>query len=254
MARWALFPAFALTVWPALAQPFQGQVGTPDQALLGEDWYLLTPSEMPAIPIEGVTVSVIDCEENCPAPVKTDAAGWFSIPWLGRDEAHLRFEPPACPDNEPSCEPLESREEVLPNGGRTVIGAKWPAGIEDTMLRYMPLVTGTIYIKWKGQIPGLSLNACGSASTWVVIIKESCRSEALKEHDTFAHELMHVYERRLRRACWHQTMEIDGWILQAELATRTYEADRRYFEKRTAWSCRNVISTTGATTGKGEKA
>lgn len=228
MARWALFPAFALTVWPALAQSFQGQVGTPDQALLGEDWYLLTPSEMPAIPLEGVTVSVLDCEENCPAPVRTDAAGWFSFPQLVAESAHLHFEPPACPGNDPECEPLEPREEVLENGGRTVLGAKWPAGVEDTLLRYMPLISGAVYIKWKGEFTGQVAGACGSAGTWAIRINEKCRADAFDEYRTFVHEIVHTYEYRLRLACWYQSQEIrdiDGWILKEDWLN-ALEADR----------------------------
>lgn len=224
MARWAPFLTFVLAAWPATAQPFQGQVGTPDQALLGEDWYLLTPSEMPSIPLEGVTVSVLDCEENCPAPVRTDAAGGFSFPQLVAESAHLHFEPPACPGNDPECEPLEPREEVLENGGRTVLGAKWPAGVEDTVLRYMPLIAGAVYIKWRGEIPG-ALGTCARAGTWAIPINEECRSEAFNEYQIFVHEIVHLYERRLRRVCWYQAMEIDGWILR-ESWLRALEADR----------------------------
>ena len=230
MARWTGLLAFLLAAWPAAAQPFQGQVGTPDQSMLGEDWYLLTPTEMPSTPLEGVTVSVLDCEEHCPDPALTDAAGWFTFPDLGMESALLHFEPPACAENDIECEPLEPREDVLEHGDRSVLGAKWPAGVEDTILRYLPSVAGTVYIKWIGQIPGLRPSVCGSASSWVVISNESCRDDALDEHDTFVHELMHTYEFRLRRACWHQTMEIDGWILQEDWL-RAYEADRIFLEE-----------------------
>ena len=230
MARWTRFLVFALIGWPAAGQPFEGQIGRLDEALLGDDWYRLTPSEMPSIPLEGVTVSVFDCEEHCPDPAVSDAAGWFTFPDLAAETARLHFEPPVCPGDDPECEPLEPREEVLPNGGRTVLGAKWPAGIEDTILRYMPLIAGTIYIKWEGQIPGRSLNACGSASTWMVIINERCRTDTLDEYDTFSHELMHVYERRLRRACWYGHQDINGYVLE-ESWLRAYEADRVFREE-----------------------
>ena len=192
--------------------------------MLDEDWYLLTPSEMPSTPLEGVTVSVLDCEENCPAPVRTDAAGWFTILGLGRDSARIHFEPPDCPDNDPECEPLEPREEVLENGGRTVLGAKWPTGVEDTVLRYMPLIAGAVYIKWRGEIPG-ALGTCARAGTWAIPINEECRSDAFNEYQIFVHEIVHLYERRLRRVCWYQAMEIDGWVLR-ESWLRAMEADR----------------------------
>ena len=224
MRRFAQCWAVLLLAAPAAAQPFHGQLGTPDQSLLDEDWYLLSPTEIPAIPLEGATVSVLDCEENCPAPVRTDASGWFTIPGLGRESARLHFEPPDCPSKDPECEPLEPREEVLENGGRTVLGAKWPVGVEDTVLRYMPLIAGAVYIKWRGEIPG-ALGTCARAGTWAIPINEECRSDAFDEYQTFVHEIVHLYERRLRRACWHQTMEIDGWILR-EHWQRAMEADR----------------------------
>ncbi len=230
MARRALLLAFTLAAWPLSAQPFQGQVGTPDQALLGDDWNLLRLSEMPLIPIEGVTVSVLDCGEACPDPVTTDASGWFSFPDIEVESALLRFDPPACLEDDPECEPLEPREEEFMNGSRTVLGAKWPAGVEDTVLRYMPLVAGTVYIKWEGEIPGLP-GACGSASSWVVIINEKCWSEEFSEHRTFVHEIVHTYEFRLRRTCRRQRPDVNGWVLQEDWMG-AYEADRRLLEEQ----------------------
>ena len=232
MARWALAGAVLLCVLPSSAQPtgaFSGQLGTLDSSLLGEDWYRLRPSDMPAVPLEGATVSVLDCEEDCPDPVLTDAAGWFTIPDLGRDSARLHFEPPACADDEPECETLEPREEEFVNGSRTVLGAKWPSGVEDTVLRYMPSVAGAIYVKWKGEIPGLS-GACGSASSWIVISTVHCRSDAFNEHQTFVHEITHLYEMRLRNACGLQRHDVGGWILQEDWL-RAVEADRIYREE-----------------------
>ena len=159
MARFARFWVVLLAFAAALAQAppadFQGQVGRLDELLLGEDWWQLSPAEMPSIPLAGVTVHVLDCGGDCPAPVQTDAAGWFTFPGLGMDSALLSFTPPPCAEDDSECEPLEPRQEVLANGARTVLGAKWPAGIEDTMLRYMPLTAAAIYIKREGEIPGL---------------------------------------------------------------------------------------------------
>ncbi len=228
MDRWLRFWA-VLLLTPASAQTssdFEGYLGRLDTAQLGEDWHLHTPATMPSLPLEGATVSVLDCEEDCPDPVQTDATGWFTIPGLGRDAAWLRFEPPACSENDSECEPLEPREEVLANGGRTVLGAKWPAGIEDTILRYMPLVANTIYIRREGEIPG-SPGASGAAGQWAVWVNGRWGWDYFREYRTFLHEMTHVYEYQLRLACWHDNQEIDGWILQEDWL-RAYEADRRF--------------------------
>lgn len=230
MARWTGLLALLLAAWPAAAQPFEGYVGRLDAAQLGEDWHLLTPSEMPSIPLEGATLSVLDCEENCPDPAVTDAAGWFTFPDMGKESALLHFEPPACAEDDTECEPLEPREEVLTNGGRTVLGAKWPAGIEDTILRYMPLVANTIYIRREGEIPGRP-GAGGTAGQWAVWLNGRHGWEAFREYGTFVHELMHVYEFQLRLACWHDNQEIDGFVLQEDWQ-RAYEEDRRMLEEQ----------------------
>ena len=232
MARFARFWVVLLAAAPALAQAppadFQGQVGRLDELLLGEDWYTLSPAEMPSIPLAGVTVRVLECEEDCPAPVQTDAAGWFTFTGLGMDSALLSFTPPPCAEDDSECEPLEPRQEVLANGARTVLGAKWPAGIEDTMLRYMPLVAAAIYIKREGEIPGKN-NTAGSASQWAVWVNGALGWGEFSERSTFLHELMHHYEFRLRLACWYENQDIDGFILH-ESWLRAYESDRLHRE------------------------
>ena len=232
MPRWTRYLAFLLAAGPVAAQEFQGYVGRLDEAQLGEDWGRLTPAEMPSLPLEGATVSVLDCEENCPDPVLTDAAGWFTFPELGMESAPLHFEPPTCAEADPQCEPLESREEVLANGDRTVLGAKWPAGVEDTILRYLPLVANTIYIKREGEIPGLP-GAGGAAGGrgWAVWVNGRHGWEAFREYGTFVHELMHTYEFRLRRACRRDNREIDGWILEEDWM-RAYDEDRRLLDEQ----------------------
>lgn len=235
MPSWTGYLAFLLAGVTASAQPFQGQLGRLDAAQLGEGWGRLTPAEMPSLPLEGATVTLLDCEEHCPDPAITDAAGWFSIPDLGMDSARLHFEPPACAEQDTECEPLEPREEVLANGGRTVLGAKWPDGVEDTILRYLPLVANTIYIKREGEIPGLpGAGGAASGSGWSVWVNGRHGWETFREYGTFVHELMHVYEFRLRIACWYQSQEIrdiDGFVLQEDWM-RSYEADRRMLEEQ----------------------
>ena len=231
MARLARFWVLLLAVAPALAQAppadFQGQVGRLDELLLGDDWWQLSPAEMPSIPLAGVAVHVLDCGDDCPAPVQTDAAGWFTFPGLGMDSALLSFTPRSCAEDAWECEPLESRQEVLANGARTVLGAKWPAGIEDTMLRYMPLVAGAIYIKREGEIPGLQ--GAGAASQWAVWVNGANGWDEFSERNTFLHELMHHYEFRLRLACWHENQDVNGFILD-ESWLRAYEADLLFLE------------------------
>lgn len=233
MTRWALAGAALLCALPSSAQPngaFAGQLGALDESMLGENWWRLTPSEMPAIPLEGATVSVLDCEEDCPQTVLTDAAGWFEFPSYAAARARLRIEPPACAQGDTMCQPLEPREETLANGGRTVLGAKWPVGVEDTILRYLPSIAGAIYIKREGEIPGLP-GACGSASyRGTIIINDYCWSDRFNEYRTFVHEAVHLYEIRLGMACRSQNPDVDGWILQ-ENWLRAYEADRVYREE-----------------------
>ena len=88
-ARILLFLQLASTVLPAL--DFDGQVGRLDEAQLGMDWWRLGPGEFPILPLEGVRVSVLDCGEDCPDPVRTDPAGWFRFPDLA-SPARLRFD------------------------------------------------------------------------------------------------------------------------------------------------------------------
>ena len=232
MPHWPRFCAALLLAAPALAQPsldFQGYAGRLDAVQLGEGWGRLTPATMPSLPLAGAMVTVLDCGEDCPPPVKTDAAGWFTIPGLGMESALLRFEPPACAEADLECEPLEPRQEVLENGARTVLGAKWPAGIEDTILRYMPSVAAAIYIKREGEIPGLP-GATGAAARWAVWLNGRHGWHPYLTTRTFLHELMHLYEFQLRLACWHRTMDIDGWVLQEDWLN-AYEADRRFMEE-----------------------
>ena len=93
------------------------------------------------MPVEEVWVSVLDCEPDCPYSVRADPDGRFRFSDLA-SPARLRFDPLECPDNDWECEPLEPREVERASGARTALGAKWPTGIEDTMLRYMPSVAG----------------------------------------------------------------------------------------------------------------
>ena len=234
MSQFARFWVVLLAVASALAQvppsDFQGQVGRLDELLLGDDWWQLSPAEMPSIPLAGVAVHVLDCGDDCPAPVQTDAAGWFTFPGLGMDSALLSFTPPPCADDDSECEPLEPRQEVLANGARTVLGAKWPVGIEDTMLRYMPLVAAAIYIKRGGKIPIPSAEpAAGAASQWAVWVNGRKGWDEFSERTTFLHELMHHYELRLRLACWQENQDIDGFILHGSWL-RAYEADLLFLE------------------------
>jgi hypothetical protein len=233
MSRWVLVGTVLLCGLPSSAQQngtFSGQLGALDPSMLGEGWSGLRPSEMPAVPLEGATVSIVDCEEDCPQPVMTDAAGWFTIPDIEEETLRLHFEPPICADDAPECEPLEPREETLSKGGRTVLGAKWPAGVEDTVLRYMPSIAGAIYIKREGGIPGIP-GACGSVSSrGTIIINDHCWSDPFNEYRTFVHEAVHLYEIRLGMACRSQTPDVDGWVLQEDWL-RAYDADRIYREE-----------------------
>ena len=98
-----------LATAPLRADDCTGQVGPIDEALLGLDWYRLRPGEYPILPLEGITVSVLDCGEDCPDPVRTDPAGRFRFPDTA-SPVRLRFDPPECAGSDPECEPLEPRE------------------------------------------------------------------------------------------------------------------------------------------------
>ena len=212
-----------LVVAPLRADDFTGQVGPIDEAQLGMDWYLLGPGDFPILPLEGVTVSVLDCGEDCPNPVRTDPDGRFRFPDTA-SPARLRFDPPECGASDPECEPLEPLELEGASGARTALGAKWPAGVEDTMLRYMPSVAGVLYIKREGEIP-TNPGASGAAGTDVVWVNGRHGWEPFREVGTFIHELMHAYERRLRNACWYENQDVDGYVLH-ENWLRAYAADR----------------------------
>ena len=217
-----------LAAAPLSAQEFAGQVGRIDEALLGLDWYLLRAGEFPILPVEGVRVSVIDCGRDCPDPVRTDPAGRFRFPDLA-SPARLRFDHPECDAADSECEPLEPREVERASGARTALGAKWPAGIEDTMLRYMPSVAGVLYIKREGEIPGVTVNTAGSASPEAVWMNGRQGWHPFLEYYAFNHELMHVYEFRLRLACWYENQEVNGFVLH-ENWLRAYDADRALIE------------------------
>ncbi len=212
-----------LVVAPLRADDFTGQVGSIDAAQLGLDWYLLGPGEFPILPLEGVTVSVLECGEDCPDPVRTDPDGRFRFPDTA-SPARLRFDPPECAENDPECEPLEPREVERESGARTALGAKWPAGIVDIMLRYMPSVAGALYVKREGEIP-TNPGASGSASLEAVWVTGRHGWKPFLEYGTFIHELMHVYDLRLRNACWYENQDVDGYVLH-ENWLRAYDADR----------------------------
>ena len=204
-------------------QEFSGQVGRIDEAQLGMGWSRIGPGEFPILPVEGVRVSVIDCGRDCPDPVRTDPAGRFRFPDLA-SPARLRFDPHECDATDSECEPLEPREVERASGARTALGAKWPAGIEDTMLRYMPSVAGALYVKREGDIPGKTGSA-GSASSEIVWVTGRHGWHPYLEHRTFLHEIMHLFEFRLRLNCWHENQEVNGFVLH-ENWLRAYDADR----------------------------
>ena len=229
MSRFAwILLLLQLAATPLSAQEFTGQAGRIDEALLGLDWYLLGAGEFPILPVEEVWVSVLDCEPDCPYPVRADPAGRFRFPDLA-SPARLRFDPLECPDNDWECEPLEPREVERASGARTALGAKWPPGIEDAMLRYMPSVAGALYIKRAGEIPGLP-GAAGSASREAVWVNGIKGWHPFLEYGTFVHELMHLFEYRLRVACWHENQDVDGWVLH-ENWLRAYDDDRDRMER-----------------------
>ncbi|MDE0166736.1 MAG: hypothetical protein OXL36_16695 [Bryobacterales bacterium] len=229
MTRLALIlPLMQLAAASLLAQEFSGQVGRIDEELLDENWYKLGPGEFPIIPLQGVRVKVIDCQPDCPIPVHTDSAGWFSIPDLP-SPARLQLEAKDCPVNDFECEPLEPREVEVESGARTALGAKWPDGISDTMLRYMPLVAGALYVTRSGEIP-LVPGAAGSASRMIVWSNGRNSGHPYGEKQTFLHELMHLYERRVRQACWYENQEVNGLVLHESWLV-AYDADRALLQE-----------------------
>ena len=217
-----------LTAAPLSAQEFAGQVGRIDEALLGLDWWKLRPGEFPILPFAGVRVSVLDCGTDCPDPVLSDPAGRFLFADLA-SPARLRFDPPECPVNDFECEPLQPRVVERQSGARIELGAKWPDLVVDLMQRYLPSVADAVYIKSEGEIPGVP-GAVGSASEEVVWINGRDGWELNDELDTFMHELMHVFEFRLRLACWLDNQDVDGFVLQ-ESWLQVYDADRERMER-----------------------
>ena len=229
MSRFAwILLLLQLAAAPLSAQEFTGQVGRIDEALLGLDWYLLRAGEFPILPLEGVRVSVLDCGPDCPDPVRSDPAGNFRFVDIA-SPARLRFDPPECAADDPECEPLEPREVERASGARTALGAKWPEAIADIMLRYMPSVAGAIYVKREGEIPGLP-GAAGSASAEIVWVTGRHGWHPFMEYGTFIHELMHLFELRLRLNCWHENQDVDGFVLH-ENWLRAYDADRDRMER-----------------------
>ena len=229
MPRFACFLILLqLAATPLTAQEFTGQVGRIDEAQLGMDWYRLRQGEFPILPVEGVRVSVIDCEAGCPDPVLSDPAGGFRFAVLA-SPARLRFDPPECGDDDPECEPLQPREVERQTGARTALGAKWPDLVVDLMQRFMPSVADAIYVKREGDIPNAP-GASGSASDEVVWVSGRYGWRQSSELSTFIHELMHVFELRLRNACLRENRDIDGWVLQ-ESWLRAYDEDRARMER-----------------------
>ena len=213
---------------PLAAQEFRGQVGRIDEAQLGLDWWRLRQGEFPILPVEGVRVSAIDCEAACPDPVLSGPAGGFRFADLA-SPARLRFDPPECEADDHECEPLQPREVERQTGARTALGAKWPDLVVDVMQRFMPSVADAIYVKREGDIPNAP-GASGSASNHVVWVSGRHGWEPIRELGTFIHELMHVFELRLRNACLRENRDIDGWVLQ-ESWLQAYDADRERMER-----------------------
>ena len=229
MSRFAsILLLLLLAAAPLLAQEFSGQVGRLDEALLGLDWWKLRQGEFPILPVEGVRVSVLDCEPDCPDPVPSDPAGGFRFADLA-SPAKLRFDPPECPINDFECEPLQPREVERQSGERTALGAKWPDLVVDVMQRFMPSVADALYVKREGEIPSAP-GAAGAASDEVVWVTGRHGWEPFQEFTTFVHELMHVFELKLRLACLRENRDIDGWVLQ-ESWLEAYDADRARLER-----------------------
>ncbi len=210
------------------ALEFSGQVGRIDEAQLGLDWHLIEQGEFPILPVEGVRVSVIDCEPDCPDPVLSDPAGGFRFADLG-SPARLRFDPPECAEDDRECEPLQPREVERQTGARTALGAKWPDQVVDVMQRFMPSVADTLYVKREGEIPGLG-GVGGAAGKEVVWLTGRHGWKTFLEVGTFMHELMHVFEQRLRIACWLENRDVDGWVLH-ESWLEVYDTDRARIER-----------------------
>ena len=228
MSRFAWIPLLLqLAVAPLSAQEFSGQVGRIHEDQLGLDWWRLRQGEFPILPVEGVRVSVLDCEPACPDPVLSDPAGGFRFTDLA-SPARMRFDPPEC-DDDTECEPLQPREVERQSGARTALGAKWPDLVVDVMQRFMPTVADAIYVKREGEIPGLP-GAAGAANDEVVWINGRHGWDLFGELGTFIHELIHVFENRLRRACWRENRDVDGWVLQ-ESWLQAYDADRARMER-----------------------
>ncbi len=229
MHRFASFLLFLLlTAAPLAAQEFAGQVGRIEEALLSFDWWKLRPGEFPILPVAGVRVSVLDCGTDCPDPVLSDPTGRFRFFELA-SPARLRFDPPECPVNDFECEPLQPRVVERQDGARTALGAKWPDLVVDLMQRFMPSVADALYVKREGEIPN-SPGASGSANIEVVWINGRHGWRPSRELNIFLHELMHVFELRLRRSCRQEKQDVQGLVLQ-ESWLQAYDADRARLER-----------------------
>ncbi|MCY4588752.1 MAG: hypothetical protein OXB98_22235, partial [Bryobacterales bacterium] len=93
----------------------------------------------------------------------------------------------------------------------------------------MPSVADALYVKREGEIPN-SPGAGGAANDEVVWLTGRHGWEPFLEFSTFIHELMHVFENRLRRTCWRENQDVDGWVLQ-ENWMQAYDADRARMER-----------------------
>ena len=213
---------------PLPGQEFTGQVGRIDEAQLGVDWYRLRQGEFPILPVEGVHVNVLDCQADCPDPVLSDPAGHFRFADLA-SPARLRFDAPECAADDSECEPLQPRKVERQSGARTALGAMWPDLVVDVMHRFMPSVADALYVKREGEIPGLP-GAAGAANDEVVWVTGRHGWAPFQEFSTFTHELTHVFELRLRRACLRENRDVDGYVLQ-ESWLQAYDADRARMER-----------------------
>ena len=224
----AILMGLQVAAAPLLSQEFSGQVGRIDEAMLGEDWWRIQQGQFPILPVEGVRVSVLDCEPDCPDPVVSDPAGYFRFAELS-SPAWLRFDPAECEGDGSDCEPLQPREVERQSGARTALGHKWPDLVVDLMQRFMPSVEDALYVKREGEIPYVE-GAAGAASLNVVWINGRHGWETRRELTTFIHELTHVFEQRLRIACLAENRDVNGYVLQ-DSWLQVYDADRERLER-----------------------
>ena len=173
-------------------------------------------------------MKALACEDACPDPVLSDPAGHFRFAGLA-SLARQRFEAPECAADHFECEPLQPREVERRSGARTALGAKRPDLVVDVMQRFMPSVADALYVKREGEIPSAP-GAAGAANDEVVWVTGRHGWEPYQEFTTFVHELIHVFENRLRRSCWRENRDVDGYVLQ-ESWLQVYDADRSRLER-----------------------